>query len=85
MGLKTTFNVELFLINAMKKPFTSVPEKAFFESSLPSSDSRGRILSLRLNEAVRSLPVNASSPERGYLPSAWCSLVTFTYLSVLFV
>ena len=27
--LKTTFNVELFLITAMKKPFTSVPEKLF--------------------------------------------------------
>ena len=40
---------------------------------------------LRLNEAVQSLPVIALSPESGFLPSAWCSLVSFTYLSVLFV
>ena len=27
----------------------------------------------------------ALSPESGFLPRVWCSLVTFTYLSVLFV
>ena len=62
--------------------------KAFLASSLLSSNFRGWILPLRLNEAVLFLPVNAWNPgsaTQRLLISAWCNLFTFTYLSVLFV